>query len=308
VSVADLSVGDVERLARSVLGSPDVRLLDAQHGYGNRSWRVVDTAGRGFVLKLGDPAVAPKWRSAHRALALVAEEGVPVPELVFDDHREGCLVRVFTWVEGANAKEAVLDEAQEARFAASLGQAAAGMHRVRVEGFSSRLDGSAPSFARWSDYLAHRLGQVRQRCEATDAVAPAVVERVAARLDRLAGLLDDVAEPVVCHRDLHPGNLILRPDGTIEGIIDWDMAEAWDRAGDWFKLEYEVVRTRPGLRDALVAAYLDGAPEPDRWDERRAAVHLVETLNILPNAATQGWSTEYADRAREHLESLLTTP
>jgi aminoglycoside phosphotransferase (APT) family kinase protein len=305
VATALPSSDEVECIAQEVLGSPHVRILEAQHGYGNQTWRVVDAAGRPHVLKLGDPASAPKWRSAHRALELAAREGVPVPELVYDGHHGRRLVRVFTWVDGAIAKDRELDEAQEERFVASLGRAVAALHRVRLDGFSSRLDGSAPVFARWADYLAHRFQEVRARCEATGAIAPAVVDRAASVLDALAGSFDAVAEPVLCHRDLHPGNLVLGPDGTIHGIIDWDMAEPWDRAGDWFKLEYEVLRTRPGRTDDLLAAYLDGAPVPPRWSERRRAVHLVETLNILPNAVTQGWNDHYVDRARHHLEHLL---
>lgn len=246
-------VADVERIARDVLGSPDVQVLDAQHGYGNRSWQVVDADGRAYVLKLGDPTSAPKWRSAHRALDLAAAEGVPVPDLVHDGHHGEQLVRVFTWIEGTLAKGAVLDRAQEDRFVASLGQAVAALHRVRLDGFSSRLDGSSPTFARWADYLVDRFRRIRERCEATGAVEPAVVDQVAIALGRLTAASSDVAEPVLCHRDLHPGNLVLGPDGSIAGIIDWGMAEPWDCAGDWFKLEYEVLRAHPDRADDLLA-------------------------------------------------------
>lgn len=46
----------------------------------------------------------------------------------------------------------------------------------------------------------------------------------------------------LCHRDLHPGSFIVDTDGTLLRIIDWDTAEAWDPAGDWFKLEFELLR------------------------------------------------------------------
>lgn len=303
---ADLTVAEVERLARSVLGSTGVAVRRSLPGYGNQSWRIDGAGGRGLVLKVGRLSSGPKWRSAHRALALAAAEGIPVPDLVHDGQHGDHLVRVFTWVDGTNAKEADLDADQEHRFLTSLGRAVATLHRVQLDGFSSRLDGSAPAFPRWGDYLLHRFGEIRERCRAVDAVEADVLERVHSALAGLIATIDDAAEPVLCHRDLHPGNLILGPDGSVAGIIDWDMAEPWDRAGDWFKLEYEVLRTRPAGREVLEAAYLDGGPIPDRWPERRRAVHLVETLNILPNAITQAWSTHYATRARHHLESLLT--
>lgn len=300
-----LTIAEVERIARSVIGDGDVVVRGSLHGYGNQSWRVDEVGGRSWVLKVGSLASAPKWRSAHQALALAADVGVPVPDLLYDAPHGDHLVRLFRWVDGTIAKGVALDPGQERRFATSLGRAVAALHQVRLSGFSSRLDGSAESFARWGDYLAHRFEEVRARCEATGAVDPATLDRSASTLDQLVGAIDDVAEPVLCHRDLHPANLVLAADGSLAGIIDWDMAEPWDRAGDWFKLEYEVLRTRPHLAADLVGAYLDGGSTPARWEERRAAVRLIETLNVLPNAVTQGWSDEYAERARSHLERLL---
>ena len=41
------------------------------------------------------------------------------------------------------------------------------------------------------------------------------------------------------------------------------------------------------------------------WTQRRRLVHLVEALNILPNAISQAWEPDYADRARGHLIDLV---
>src|SRR5205823_8164897 len=99
--------------------------------------------------------------------------------------------------------------------------------------------------------------------------------------------------------------LIVDDEGSLIGIIDWDAAEAWDRSGDWFKLEFEVLRVHPNGGEITLAAYLDSDEMPRKWAKRRQLVHLVESLNILPNAVTQRWNTDFSDRAKTHLLDLL---
>ena len=296
---------DVERVARHALGRADVAVQEQLAGLSNTAWPLVDGDGGRYVLKQGPLTSAAKWTSSHRALTLAGEAGIPVPELRFAGEVDGSLVRVLTWIDGTPADQAPLGEAEVGRMIGSLGAAIGALHRRRVDGFSSRLDGSAPTFRRWADYLEHRMRGIAGRCQEA-GLDPALVDRVGTEVARLAGRVGGAAEPVVCHRALHLGNLILAADGSLAGIIDWDAAEPWDRAGDWFKLEYEVLRAHPDRADDLRSAYLDGGPVPAHWDERRRIVHLVEALNTLPNAVGRGWGDEFADRARRHLDALLT--
>lgn len=171
--------------------------------------------------------------------------------------------------------------------------------------FSSRLDGSAPSFGAWSSYIDYRLGQIRGRGEATEAVDTHVLDQACDVATALAAEVNDSAEAVLCHRDLHPGNLIVDDHGTLVGIIDWDAAESWDRAGDWFKLEYELLQAHLDSEGLLLAAYLRDDELPPQWSERRRLVHIIETLNILPNALSEGWATDFTERARTHLDHVL---
>jgi len=299
---------EVERIAAEALGAAPADVRPAGEGYGNEAWRLTGGDGRSYVLKLGPRSSAAKWASSHEALAVARDVGVPVPELVHTAEADGRVARVLTWIDGTPASEAALDDAQVDRLIAALGAAVGALHGSAAGGFSSRLDGSAPTFATWRDYLAHRMVEIAGRCEASGAVDPVLVERVGREVARLADEVDDVCEPVVCHRDLHLGNLIVDADGTLVGIIDWDAAEPWDRAGDWFKLEYEVLHAHPDRADALLRAYLDGGPVPPHWPERRRIVHLIEALNTLPNADERGWDDAFAERARRHLDDLLADP
>ncbi|MFZ9627764.1 MAG: phosphotransferase [Ilumatobacteraceae bacterium] len=68
------------------------------------------------------------------------------------------------------------------------------------------------------------------------AVELGAAERVAVRaaVDRLAGWQQaaELAPQVVCHGDVHPGNVLMTADGPV--VIDWDMLcagpAAWDHA------------------------------------------------------------------------------
>ena len=125
--------------------------------------------------------------------------------------------------------------------------------------------------------------------------------------ERLAEAVDDVARPMLCHRDLHADNLLVDPrDGRLVAVLDFDMAEAWDRAADFDKLDRLLLSAFPAdAREAFDAAYYRDEPRPPRWEERVRLVVLIEALNTLPNAIAAGWKAAYADEARRRLRASL---
>ncbi len=300
-----LGADEVKRIALHVLESDGVTVERRLVGFGNENWRVRESGGSRYVLKVGDRGNEAKWRSSHVAYGLAAAAGVPVPELVHVGEFDGYLVRIFTWIDGLTAIDLAGDAVRRGRLVRSVGDAVHTLHSIEREGFSSRLDGSAPSFPTWRGYIEYRLRQIRARCEITQAVDDGLLNQACQAATDLAAEVTDSADAVLCHRDLHPDNLIVDTDGTLIGIVDWDGAEAWDRAGDWFKLEFELLRVCPDGEDDLLAAYLDGGEVPPKWTERRHLVHLVEALNILPNAISQAWDTDFSDRAKAHLINLV---
>ena len=298
-------IDQVLALAQDALRSDG---LSAEHhpvGFGNENWRLCDTDGSCFVLKIGDSGNAAKWSSSHVALELAQAAGLHVPRLVHLGELDGHLVRIFTWIDGETATGIQPGTDKSERLLRTTGAAVRGLHAVRQDSFSSRLDGSAPTFSSWRAYVDHRLTQIRSRCEETGAVEPALLDRACGLATALAADVDGSAAAVLCHRDLHPDNLIVDSDGALIGIIDWDAAEAWDRAGDWFKLEFDLLAAHPDGSEILHDAYFGADPLPDKWAERRRLVHLIESLNILPNAVTQDWTDEFSSRARAHLLDTL---
>jgi fructosamine-3-kinase len=306
VQPPSLSAREAGILAGEVLGAPVVRVEHVPVGFGNENWRVTEARGRRYVLKVGPVASAAKWASAGRACELAASRGVPVPRQVHFAKREDRVVRVFEWIEGRSAMDVADDRQRVVALFTSLGTAVAALHSLELDGFSSRLDGSALSFERWVDYVEYRLDQVRGRCFEHSAVDGPILDRACAVITELAEEVGDVVRPTLCHRDLYADNLLVDQHGALVAILDWDMAEAWDPAAEWFKLNYLLFPAFPGSEKIFNTAYHTIHPEPLRWAHRKALVDLMETLNTVANATAQGWNSDFETRSRARLEALLS--
>ena len=297
---------DVSLLVSRLLGTRIAEAQPVPMGYGNETWRVAASGGERYTVKFGPLASEPKWRSAHRALELAGAAGVPVARLVCSGHHADRVVRVFDWIEGRTPTSAVLGDDAVRRLFSGLGSAVRALHEIELGAFSSRLDGSAQSFARWPDYIRYRLSAIRARCLATRALDEHALDRVCEVIGELAAEVGDAARPTLCHRDLHADNLLVDPTGRLVAILDFDMAEAWDCAGESFKLDRFLFPAFPGAQRWFDAAYRGGRPRPSYWDERVRLVALIEALNALPNAIANGWNeTTYGADARRWLHALL---
>ena len=245
-----LSDDEAAALAREVLDVDRVALEPIAVGYGNVSWRVESDRGR-FVLKVGPRESAAKWASGRVGMGLATKVGVPTQRAVHFSVRDDRVVRAFEWVDGTMARSLHDRPDAQARLGADLGRAIATLHAVPRVSYSSRLEGSAPTFARWDEYVHHRLAQIGARVRATASVDEATLARASALASTVAGEVTDSARMTLCHRDLHPDNLVVDEDGALLAILDWDMAEVWDQAGEWFKLDWMLFTGAAGVPERL---------------------------------------------------------
>ena len=226
-------IDQVLALAQDALRSDG---LSAEHhpvGFGNENWRLRDTDGSWYVLKIGDSGDAAKWRSSHVALELAQAAGLHAAparpprraerplgaDLHLDRRRDGDR---YPARDGQERAAAANDRRRGSRTA---------HRRTRLVQLSARRIGA--DVRDLPAYVDLRLTQIRSRCEETGAVEPALLDRACGLATDPAADVDGSAEAVLFHRDLHPDNLIVDSEGALIGIIDWDAAEAWDRAGDW---------------------------------------------------------------------------
>lgn len=237
-------------------------------------------------------------------MGAATDAGLTAPVLIHLGVVGDALLRVFEWVDGA-VPSAAMSEREAAALGADLGQAVAALHRVEVEQFSRRLDATAERFDSWAAFIHHRLGQVRDRCAEHQAFDAAVTDRAAGAILRLADIVDPVARPVICHRDVHVDNLLVDGDGRLGALLDFDSAEAWDRAGEWFKLRHFFFANLPAARAPFEAAYdAVHGPRP-MWPQRVALVDLIEELNLAANVIANNWDHALADASHNRLDQLL---
>lgn len=297
-----VSRAQAEQLAVAACGwAPEAGpLVEIDTGFGNHNWRV-PSGPTGTVLKVGPASSAKKWAAAEVGAAVARVNAVPAPAMrsvqVVSDH----VVRAFDWVDGEVATSLTGNHSAQSRLGHDLGMAIARLHTSGgASAFTSRLDGSTPSFARWADYVADRLDVIERRAMDADAPEPRLRRRAARTTERLAAEVSSRCEPVVCHRDLHPDNLVVTGEGCLTGVLDWDMAEGWDAAGEWFKLELFLFERLPAARASFEDGYASIREVVDA--DRRRVVLLMESLNVVANAGA--FTAPFVDFGLEQLRLL----
>ena len=160
---------------------------------------------------------------------------------------------------------------------ARMGAAHAELHRLGSPPPDARPGNVPDQWLRLSRHLAQSTGV------GEFAAALRAIELVQDRLE--------VADPVVCHGDFHPRNVLVAPGGSALHVIDWTSTGVGDRHGDiaWTLLWFEIAAVaapRPAqralmrvLRRRLQRAYLTGYQRVLPVDHDR--VHLWRPVSLL---------------------------
>jgi len=153
--------------------------------------------------------------------------------------------------------------------------------------------------------------------------APRLPFLVEARLERTVAELDEIGEPhpaielglwwlrenrpaprpvVVAHGDFRIGNLVVREDVGLAGVLDWEFAHLDDPVRD---LAFGLVRAwRFGLPEKRLGGV--GAVEPylDRYNELTGFDVSPEELDYWEVAGNVGWAIGCLTQAQRHLGGL----
>lgn len=184
----------------------------------------VEPVSGGFVndvFRVNNRVVLRRWTrpgAAQLELAAIEEarkDGIPVPEVLAAAGERA----VLSWVDGVRADQVPQDRA----LGRTLGELAAQVaERTReAAGELTWQDGwhITPWLATGTEMLAELVG------EATDA-PPGWAELA------LAHEVDGETDPVRVHADLNPKNVLLRPDGRVAALLDWEFTFAGPHATD----------------------------------------------------------------------------
>jgi len=266
----------IERIVEAAFG-PGTVVTASESATGGRvaETRVLGLSGESAperaVCKIGGPSVRTGEVIEPLVVALVAEQtNIPVPAVLATGTIGDRRWALYEFRPGAVPEYERLDPASRERIVRRVGVALGELHAV--EGFD-RVGG-----------LARSDGCLTVR----SPFRPWVPERLRGVLPAGA-----VGEPVLCHGDLFPGNLLVEGD-RIAALLDWGnahvstpgyaLARAEMRFVDWF-------RPPAGERDRLRAALRAG------YRAHRALPPAYETVAGLWKAA---WLAQSVGRLGRH--------
>jgi aminoglycoside phosphotransferase (APT) family kinase protein len=143
-----------------------------------------------------------------------------------------------------------------------------------------------------------------------------------ARLDRMVDELDEVGEPhpaielglwwlrehrppprpsVVNHGDYRIGNVVVREDVGLVGVLDWEFAHLDEPARD---LSFGLVRAwRFGVDDKRLGGVADVQPYLDRYNELTGLEIATEELDYWELAGNVAWAIGCLTQAQRHLRA-----
>ncbi len=243
------------------LGDGDVSITPGARGALGQVWRLV-AGHQVYALKqvfAGTPSTRAEVEAEVAFAQRAAAAGVRLPASHPDRNGRyvvplpnGGWLRLYDWVD--------LQPADLAAAAGPLGVLLARLHQCAPA--ADREPGGAPP-DRWYEVPPDRDGWRPLVAAATEA-GTSWAPRLAAAADGLPSLHATLspADPAamrLCHRDLHPGNLLIDGFGELV-VVDWDDLGPAEPAR-------ELART-------LVACFHDG--EPDLASMRRAYRSYVE--------------------------------
>jgi hygromycin-B 7''-O-kinase len=224
----------------------------------DRDARVVALrSGRVYVKSYPDES---RWKQAKEVhvYGLLAAHGVgPIPEVVqVDTERANTTLTLLPGRPLSEASPSVMRTAYR-----QVGALLARLHRITMPAFgylvTELVDPRPDNTTYMTDRFATKLAEF-------DSLGgdPELYAAVRARVAERAGLFASCGRPVLCHNDLHEGNVLVDEAGTVTGLIDVENAIAADPVMDLAKtLQYDLHRSpvkRAGLLDGYGPLPADG--------------------------------------------------
>ncbi|MEU5438357.1 aminoglycoside phosphotransferase family protein [Streptomyces sp. NPDC020719] len=276
-----------EGLLREVF--PDAELIEAVPRTGGQLSAV-------YEMRCADPAhcaifkvYAPEWawkqaKEVHVYRMLASLGSLPVPSVL---HRTrgggpgGRAVTVLSLLAGRPLSEASkdLDPARIPSFYREMGAALATIHQIGQEAYGYVTDHILdPRF----DNGSHMRRQFAKKLMEFKVLGGdgRLHDAVARRVERDGALFDNCETAVLCHNDLHEGNVLVarRPGGwELTGVIDVENAIAADPLIDLAKTDYYSLGRGEPERSALFEGY---GPLPADAVERLELYRLYHAVEL----------------------------
>ncbi|KRR21279.1 hypothetical protein CQ14_06415 [Bradyrhizobium lablabi] len=243
-----------------------------------------DPAHRPLVLKVYPDDLRWKMQKEVTVTGLIQGRlSVPAPDILLADDSKRLLPLNFilmTMLDGSRLGqlEEDLTPEQLASAYAQIGRLLREFHHIPMEAFGYiGPTGIWTAHSSNHDYLTHQFP--RKLAEFAERGGSAeLAQRIAGHVAERAHLFKDCSQAVLCHNDLHAGNLLatIGNEGLrLTGVVDFEGALAGDPLMDVAKALYY-------LDEACTHALLDGYGVLDRghWSETLDVYHLYFVLEL----------------------------
>jgi aminoglycoside phosphotransferase (APT) family kinase protein len=236
------------------------------------------------VLKVYPESLHWKMRKEVTVVSLIqARLSAPVPRIMLADDSKRLLGLNFilmTMLEGSilGRLEPTLTQDQRVSAHKQIGLLLREFHRIPMEAFGY-IGASGISTAHLTnhDYLSFQFD--RKLKEFTERGGSAgLAQRIAAHVSKRAHLLCECSHPVLCHNDLHAGNVLAEiTEGGVRlsGVLDFEGALAGDPLMDVAKALYYL---NAEARNAVLEGYGDTGRQ--HWSQTLDLYHLYLVLEL----------------------------
>jgi len=267
--MSSLSAGTAQDLVTALLNEGDWSAEEFGAGRFSQTFRVTGPGGQ-HVLRVAPPDSVRQLFYEHRMMRqepgiharLLAETDVPIPPILAHDFSRDRIDRdylLMPLLPGTPLSEAGLAPDAKARALREWGRHVAKIHTITDPagrfGYLGEHECMTPR-ASWPEAFAEMF-----RRELVDIVACGIYDQATADmafklLDKHLPIFGHCDTSRLLHGDLLVTNLLVKPDGAVTGVIDFDRA-------CWGDVEW----------DLAIAEYCD-VTQPSFWD---GYGHLVET-------------------------------
>ncbi|MDR7275513.1 phosphotransferase family protein [Catenuloplanes atrovinosus] len=213
-----------------------------------------------------------RWKQAKEIHVYTLMAGIPgVPRVVGADHERA--MTALTMLPGRPKWDRMPDDASAYR---RMGEFQAALHRIRMPAYGYIVTGILEPVADNLTFMRRRFA--RQLDEFRAAGGPVDVhDAVARRAVEGEPYVAACDGPVLCHNDLHEGNVLVDDDGTVTGFIDVENALSADPMTDLAKTIQFDIGGSAAKRAALLAGY---GPLPRYGAERIALYRMYHALEL----------------------------
>ncbi len=242
------------------------------------------------VIRVGRPSAAPELALAlARSLTLA---GVAVAAPADDRVVTGDGLAATAW-RRVEAVAAPIDWV-------AVGRAVRAVHRLDPATLPGEYPLPSPAGFPWWHFD-------EMIAETADDIDPAARDGLALAIERHRGWAE-MAAPVVCHGDVHPGNVLMTADGPV--LLDWDLMCHADPAWDHAMLLTLADRWGgdPGVYRSFSAGYARsyaGDPSATRFSELR---NVAATLMRVRAGRTDPSAKVEAERRLRYWRGDPTAP